>query len=372
VKAYFSIGKMARQPGEEDCKTPTGVLQRIGRTGVPLLLVVAILTTLLEAPGVAGTNKALEFRGQVVIPPKALIRGRRITLTLSHVSTSFHARTRSDFDGRFRFRNIPSGTYSLSIIIPGAGEFRSTVDVTPAFADEHGRVEKQFSYDEETLADDAMPLQQGMVSVRELSIPRRALQEYSAARDDLHREKVESARRHLEKAVEVAPQFLEAINYLGVLAYQRRDFSKAEEYFRSALKVDAESYEPLVNLGGTLLSLGRSAEALEVNRRAQAAQPNDALSNSQLGLSYYLLGKDEEALNYLLLAEQIDPAHFTNPQIPLANIYLRYSQVEAAIEELEDFLERHPDSPEAESVQTMLRKIRDGGESATAVPAAYE
>ena len=87
-------------------------------------------------------------------------------------------------------------------------------------------------------------------------------------------------------------------------------------------------------------------------------------------MSYYLAGNDEEALNYLLLTEQLDPAHYTNPQIPLARIYLSHSNQQSAVEELTDFLDRHPDSPEAESVRAMIEKIRQTPNSDRAATAA--
>lgn len=325
-----------------------------------------------QAQALSSPPKTLDFRGQVVIPSRFRQRGRRIILTVLHISSTFNAQTRADFNDRFQFTRIPQGTYSLSIYIPAHGEMRTTLDITSSFADARGRVERRFSYDENALTHDALPVQQGLVSVRELTIPHRAQREYSAARADLRRGKVESAQRRLQKAVEIAPQFAEALNYLGVLAYQRRDFLEAETFFGRALEKDPEAFEPLVNLGGTLLSLNRVEEAVEVNTRAQAAQPKDALANAQLGLSYYLQGNDEEALNYLLLTEQLDPAHFSHPQIPLANIYLQNSDAQSAIEELQDFLRHHPDSPGADSVRAKIRQIEQAHASETAATSASD
>ncbi|MBI2819616.1 MAG: tetratricopeptide repeat protein [Acidobacteria bacterium] len=374
MKTLFNIARISLLRIEKSFRRTLGsaLPARMRLAVAMLMLAAAVLPPDSLALGTSVTADPLEFRGQVVIPPQAVLRGKQIILTLQQVGTTFSARTRADTKGRFRFKKIPSGTYSISILIPGAGEMRSTVDVTHAFADDKGRVEIQFTYDEEALAHQALPVQQGLVSVRALSISRRARSEYAAARNDLRRQKIDSARRHLEKVVEIAPQFLEALNYLGILAFQRRDYAAAEDYFRKALEQDPESYEPLVNLGGALLALGQVEEAVEVNRRAQAAQPKDALANAQLGLSHYLLGNDKEALNYLLLTEELDPAHFTNPQIPLAKIYLRNSDKQSAIEELEDFLNHHPDSPEADSVRAMMQKIRQESESETAATTLYD
>jgi len=306
-----------------------------------------------------------------VIPPRAVLRTKRITLSLHRVGTPFNARVSADFKGRFRFRKIPPGTYNLAIYIPGAGEIQSTVELTSSFADRKGRIEKTLAFDESALVHQARPLPLGQVSVRQLSIPWRAQREYEQAQNDLRREKVAGATKHLLKAVEIAPQFSEAINSLGILAFQRQDFSNAEDYFRKALALDPDAFEPLVNLGGTLLALGRAEEAVEVNSRAQQARPSDALAAAQLGLSYFLAGNDEEAMNYLLLTEQLDPAHYTNPQLPLAKIYLRHSNETAALEELGDFLDRHPDSPEADSVRALMRTIQQDRDSSPAATAAF-
>jgi tetratricopeptide (TPR) repeat protein len=312
----------------------------------------------LAAPQETSLARRFEFRGRVVTPRKVATRTRRIALRLIQVGEPFSAETLADFDGSFRFKNLPEGVYSFSIVIPTAGEMRTTIDLTRSFADARGRIERTFTYTEDELAHEALPVQRVTVSVRELEIPGKARSEFSDARNDLRKGKIDSAKEHLLRAVKLAPEFVEALNQLGVLAYQRRAFEEAESYFRKALAKVPDAYEPLVNLGGALLSLGRAEEAVEVNRRAQEARPKDPLAAAQLGLSYYLQGNDADARNYLMLTEQLDPGHFSNPQIPLANIYLHDSDEQAAIDELQSFLKLHPDSPEADSVREQIRKAQ--------------
>jgi Flp pilus assembly protein TadD len=303
------------------------------------------------------SRATLEFRGRVLLPAQARRPDRRMTVSLVQVGTSFAAQTRPDSRGRFRFRKLQPGTYSLEILIPGTGAILRTVELTPSFADARGRVEREFLFDQDELQRLARPIPQGLVSVRELSIPRKARNEYGKARNALRKRDVEGAVRRLEKAVELAPQFMEAVNNLGMIRFQQREYAEAERYFRNALELEPEAFEPLVNLGGTLLALGRVEEAIEVCGRAQSARPQDPLANAQLGLAYFLAGDDESALNYLLLTQELDPVHFTNPQLPLARIYLRHSEEEAALEELQDFLRLRPDSPEAESVRALVQRI---------------
>jgi Tetratricopeptide repeat len=58
------------------------------------------------------------------------------------------------------------------------------------------------------------------------------------------------------------------------------------------------------------------------------------------------------------IAKQLDPAHFSHPQLMLSEIHLQRNEQAAAIEELEDFLRRHPDAPEAAGVKAAITRLR--------------
>jgi tetratricopeptide (TPR) repeat protein len=164
---------------------------------------------------------------------------------------------------------------------------------------------------------------------------------------------------HLERAVELAPQFSTAWNDLGTIAYYARQYERAEICFRKALAADPDSFEALVNLGGVLLNLSKHDEALRCNSIAVRRRPGDALANSQLGLAYSVAGDFDLAVKYLQNAKRIDPGHFSNPQLALAEIYLRQNQRAAAAQEYRDFLRRHPDAPQAAGVRESLAKLEN-------------
>jgi len=323
--------------------------------------VLLALPPFLPAAAAAGANKnLLEFRGQVTLPESERSPRKRLFITLFGVDSSFSGRTHADLAGRFRFHKLRPDSYTLSIFIPNEGQILETLDITKSFSDSKGIVEKRLQFDEKSLRSLMRPVPQDTVSVRALSIPAKAKSEYEKAQSRLQRHDVDGALEHLKKAIALSPQFAEAFNYLGTIYFQKRQYPSAEQSFRQALEQDPQAFEPLVNLGGALLAQGRAREALAINLHAQNAQPKDALANAQLGLSYFLLGDYEHALSYLRLTKEIDPAHFSNPEIPLAEIYLLHSDQAAALKELEDFLKVHPDSSQAESIQTIIQKIRSG------------
>ncbi len=265
----------------------------------------------------------------------------------------FSAQTQAGRDGRFTFKNLPEGTYTLVVEIPTAGGMRKTVEVGPSFADEKGRIFLTVKFDGTERAE-----REQLVSAVELSIPDEAKVEYGRATDCLARKNIDGATGHLKKAIEVAPQYAAAWNFLGTIAYQSRQYQQAEQYFREALKRDPEAYSPLVNLGGALLSEAKIEESLPINERAAELRPKDPLAQSQLGQSYFFLGRLDEAERHLKQAKDLDPSHFTYPQVILAEIYARRNQLPQAIAEIEEFLKLHPDSPLTPRMQKALADAR--------------
>ena len=281
------------------------------------------------------------------------------SVSLHGATAPFESATLSDERGRFRFRKVAPGAYTLAVFQPAFGEARQTVEVGPGVADSPGRVKVTLRLESGKFESDDARRRGATVSTRELSIPARARREYREAQRCLSGRDVAGAVAHLRRAIEIAPRFAAAWNHLGTIAYQGRNYKEAEDNFRHGLAADPEAFEPLVNLGGVLLNLGRVDEALQYNLHGALRRPNDALVNAQLGMSYFLSGNLDLAAQYLTLARQIDPAHFSHPQLLLSEIHLRRNERAAAIEELEDFFKRHPDAPETPEVKSTITRLKE-------------
>lgn len=262
----------------------------------------------------------------------------------------------SDVAGRFRFKKLLPGSYTLAAVIPGRGETRITVEIGPGTADSRQRVRVTLKLEAEIPAAEAK--RRASVSARELAIPESARREMEEAQKALNRRDAASATAHLEKAVEVAPQFEAAWNNLGTIAYKQKNFERAEECFRQALAAQPEAYEALVNLGGVLINLHKLDQAKEYNHHAVLLRPNDALANSQLGMTFFELDQLDDAEKYLERARQLDPAHFSHPQLVLVQIHLRRNQPQRAAADLEDFLKYHPDWPDAQRLREQVAKLK--------------
>jgi tetratricopeptide (TPR) repeat protein len=309
----------------------------------------ALLLIALLLPGLCLAETVFKLRGRIEPASRAAVG--------IHGSTApFSASTFADPRGRFEFKKLAAGTYTLSLYFRTRGELRRTVEVGPGTADAKGTVNVSFTVQEELLNREAAQRRQ-LVPVRELSIPGKAHKLYGEAQKRLEKRDTAGAVTKLEAAVKLAPQYVAAWNNLGTIFYQTKQYPRAEQAFRTALEQDPSSFEPLVNLGGVLLTLNRIDDALPFNLNAVLSRPKDALANSQLGMNYFALGKLDLSKKYLLEAKRIDPAHFSHPQMLLAEIYYRSGDRAAAAAELQSLLQLHPDLANRDKLRNMIEKL---------------
>ncbi len=318
--------------------------------GATIVLAVLRFWILILVASAAPGQALYELSGR--ISPEGLA-----SVTLFGATKPFSTSTLTDASGRFSFKKLEAATYTVAVFQPGRGEARQTIEVGPSLADAHHRIQLTITLRDADF-DPASDRRRHSVTARELAIPESALRDYMDAQHDLEKHDVDAAEKHLEHAVQLAPQFAGAWNTLGTIAYQTRHFPLAELRFRQSLKQDPAAYEPLVNLGGVLVTLHKLDEALEVNVHATMTRPNDALANSQLGMTYFELGLFDSAVKYLERARQLDPAHFSHPQLYLAEIHLRRGEKAEAARVLEDFLQHHPDYPQAEIMRRNIVELR--------------
>jgi Tfp pilus assembly protein PilF len=308
------------------------------------------LAVFLIAAVLPAAEPVYELTGQIDLEAVA-------SVTLFGATHPFTASALSDDAGRFIFKKLLAATYTVSIYVPGQGEVRRTIEIGPGTADARRRVHFALHLAEANIDRSALNRQHA-VSRTQLTIPEKALHEYADAQKDLEKHDTAGAEQHLERAVEMAPQFAQAWNNLGTIAYQTLRYWQAEQRFREALRQDPSAYEPLVNLGGVLINVHKLDEALEVNVHAVLVRPTDALAQSQLGMAYFETGQSDLAVKHLEIARRIDPAHFSHPQIYLCEIFLRRGDKRAAADVLEDFLRHHPDYPQAEVMRKRIAEFR--------------
>jgi tetratricopeptide (TPR) repeat protein len=234
----------------------------------------------------------------------------------------------------------------------GAREQQRTIEVRPAFADAQGRVSIRIEIKDGAMAKEKLRIDLGRLAVSSKAVDE--LRRANEAKGD-----VEKARRHLQKAIEISPNFEEALNNLGTYYYRDGRFEAAANLFQRALKANPDSFVAQVNLGGALISLGDYPRALAENLKALDMRPDDSLALSQTGQALFRMMRYDEALPYLEKAKQFDPMSFTLPGIFIAQIRQIQGDRNGAIAEYKEFLKVHPGHQTSAFVERQLSGLDD-------------
>src|ERR1700722_17557834 len=83
--------------------------------------------------GARGETNGYELRGR-------LLPATRASVWLHGSTAPFEDSTLAGEDGRFRFRDLLAGTYTLGAFVPGRGEMRRTIEVGPSQAGARNRI----------------------------------------------------------------------------------------------------------------------------------------------------------------------------------------------------------------------------------------
>jgi Flp pilus assembly protein TadD len=229
----------------------------------------------------------------------------RVELT-NLVTNSPVERTVSDAGGKFEFRNVAAGRYTI-FVKTGTGDVIGFQDVTSVMGGTQAHVQIV-----EPVAKNS-PVS-GTVAVSTLMHhpPKKAVKEMNAAIRAGHSE---TAQEHLRAALLIDPEFSEAHTNLGSEYTRTGKFDLAYAEFDAALKTGPKGAMEYCNIAVVLLAMGRIDEAEREVRQALSVDARYPQANYLLGrILTSEPGHYQEATKYLKLAA---------PDIPNANVLLQ-------------------------------------------------
>jgi tetratricopeptide (TPR) repeat protein len=105
------------------------------------------------------------------------------------------------------------------------------------------------------------------------------------------------AEKHFQKSLELAPDFADAMNYLGYMwAEHGMKLEKAKELIEKAVKIEPKNAAYLDSLGWVLFKLSRPREGLQqILKAAEVSEKPDATIYDHLGDIYGALKQPDQA-----------------------------------------------------------------------------
>jgi Tfp pilus assembly protein PilF len=227
--------------------------------------------------------------------------------------------------------------FSLSLYAQGAQRRRTVGDpgringVAPVLDDPFEDIRLRV----ESSTPPPAPHNAGAVSVTQLHIPSKAVKEFERSQKAFLSGDIRSSVEHLQKALQIYPDYIEAHNVLGLCFVHFGEYQKALAEHETALSIDPRVAQTHQDLALTLLLLDRPEKAETEARQAVDLDPQSVPARYVLGRS--LVAQRHATPEALELLHQSEVA-FPDASLVLAQIHFTWGQTDQVIADLRHYL----------------------------------
>ncbi|HKG22147.1 MAG TPA: tetratricopeptide repeat protein [Blastocatellia bacterium] len=291
--------------------------------------------------------------GRVYLPSgkPAGIRFKVSVSSMQNTGTMIH----TDYNGEFSFTNLPESTYVLEVV--GDSKLYEPAS-EQVIVVRGGKSSVTIYMRERSEAGPGKPAG-GVVSAAELAqpVPAAAKKEFDRASNLLREGRRDEAIEHLKQALAIYPEYLMALNDLGVQYLKLKRFDAAAEQLGAAIEINAKVFNPRLNLGIVLVEQNKYSEAVEQLNEAIAI--NSSLPAPRLYLGIALLRMDDldAAEEELSKAISLGDESYALGHYYMAQVQMKKGNREKAIAELKTYIEKNPEGEEITSARAMLNKV---------------
>jgi tetratricopeptide (TPR) repeat protein len=266
----------------------------------------------------------------------------------------------SDAAGRYEIPDLPRGRYYLSAVNPADPEQYSEsveADVSRLSA---SRIAANIYLRSSVKIELAKEGRSAGITVAEVSqrVPREAQKAMEKAVRLRANQKLAEALAMLNRAVEIYPDFFQAITERGHLRITMGRLAEARKDFAQALEINGNYAPALRGAGICEFAEGNHAMAIRDLRRTISEEPRDAIAHLFLGLANVGLNRSDAARAALQKALSLDPKNCVRAHVHLANLDLKENRHLEAAAELEAYLAAVPNAQDAERLRLLLAQIR--------------
>ncbi|HEV7893264.1 MAG TPA: tetratricopeptide repeat protein [Pyrinomonadaceae bacterium] len=297
-------------------------------------------------------TKIITVQGQVSLPEGAPAADS-VVVTLTTRGGAVRQAYTNDL-GRFEFEGMEEGTYTLSAKSLNDPALRSESVLTDASRTATGNLNVSLTLRREARADDKVrPAEVLTAAEAEQRVPKDALKAFRRGAKFRKSNETDKALQSYTRAVELYPEYFQALAERGDLLVTRRKLAEAAADFERALKLNPQYAPALRGSGYCKLEKREFAEAAKDFEKAVSAQPDNANTYLLLGIAYLELDRRAAAKEALFKALGSGSRQELRAYIYLANLYARGRQYKEAAEELHKYLEAVPTDPEAAKLRAI-------------------
>jgi tetratricopeptide (TPR) repeat protein len=196
------------------------------------------------------------------------------------------------------------------------------------------------------------------VSVAQYQVPSKARKEFKKADEALHKDKKEECAEHLAKALEIYPNFAEALTLRGILSLDQHNTEKALADMEAAVKADPSYGFAYIALGATYNNLSRFDDALRTLGQGVSFSPNAWQGYFEMAKARLGKGEFELALRQLDKAQSLVREGYPSIHLVKAHALLALKQYPDAMNELQTFLTEAPNDSRSSEARQALEQVK--------------
>lgn len=262
----------------------------------------------------------------------------------SVVSSSY-----TDAAGGFNFGAVPQGPYRIVALL-GISQAEEQVDVS-AF---RTSVNLRLAVNNSAQAGNSG----NTVSVAQYKIPKKARDEFNKAQEASAKLKLDDARKHVGRALELDPNYADALTLRAILNLSSNPQSALADLHK-AIQCDGNYALAYTVLGSALNMQAKFDQALQTLQRGESLAPDSWQTYFEMARSYVGKADYESALRALDRAQALVPEEYPAILLIRAQAHLGLKLYENAISELQKYLQKNPSGANAMVAQKMLHQTRE-------------
>jgi tetratricopeptide (TPR) repeat protein len=272
--------------------------------------------------------------------------------------TGLNIEVQTDDQGRYQFFNIANGRYRLTAYNPADPALASDATEADTSRSSGNRLLVHLYMRSKPIAKSENKT--GVVSVAEATqrVPKEAKKAFEQGVKRKADKKFDQALESFDRAVQLYPEYFQALTGRGELHIAQNQSAAAAEDFARALQYNEEYAPALRGAGFCKLQQQQFEEAIKYLERALAVEPNVTDTHLFLGIANLSLDRREAAERALQQALKLDADHAVTAHIYLADLYARQQKYREAADELRIYLKARPNAPNAAKLKVTEAELR--------------
>ena len=265
--------------------------------------------------------------------------------------------TISDDQGQYEIRSLPAGRYRVRAVNPEVPEQvcdPTESDTTRAYSN---RLQIDV-YLKLPMPEEKKNFNAGAVNADDAAIPKSARKAYEQGLKLQKEKQAQQALTQFSQAIELYPNYFQALTERGDLLMQHNKMAEAETDFARALQLNAKYAPAWRSIGYCQIQQKKFAAAVSNLENAFALEPNVPLTLLLLGYGNLSLNRYEEAKQCLQAALQLDEKSAARAHVYLGEIFAHEQKFKEAADEIRAYLKVKPDAADAAQLKEMEAQWR--------------